>query len=406
MSPTPAPDREALTVTQAVEAARDLLEAQFDRVWVEGELSNFKHHSSGHFYFTLKDDHSQLRAAMFRGSNRSLRFRPEDGLKVLACGRLSVYTARGEFQMVVEALEPAGLGALQLAFEQLKRKLEAEGLFAPGRKRPLPEFPQHIAVVTSPTGAAIRDILNVIHRRSPLADLSLYPVRVQGEGAAQEIAHALKRLNQAGRWDVIICGRGGGSLEDLWAFNEEIVARAIAASRIPVISAVGHEVDYTIADFVADVRAETPTAAAERVVRDRRELRDQVRQLHLRLAARVRSELKAARVRLDRLRNARVLQEPRRVLEPLAQRLDELVAGLKAGLRQRLQLLQERLQGRSGQLAALSPLAILSRGYALVYALPGRELVREAGRLRPEHEIEVRLHRGRLTAKVARIERD
>ena len=261
-SPT-APDRQVLSVTDLVTRARETLEGMFSRVWVQGEVSNFKKHSSGHCYFTLKDATGQLRCAMFKMANRGLKFKMEDGLQVVASGRLSVYTARGDFQLIAETLEPAGLGALQLAFEQLKARLSAEGLFDAARKRPLPEFPQRIAVVTSATGAAIADILNVTGRRSPLADISLYPVRVQGAGAAGEIAHALARLNEIGGWDVIICGRGGGSLEDLWAFNEEAVARAIAASRIPVISCVGHETDFTIADLVADLRAPTPSAAAQ-----------------------------------------------------------------------------------------------------------------------------------------------
>lgn len=396
-------ERNILTVTEIVSRARDMLEGAFARVWVEGEVSNFKEHSSGHFYFTLKDAVSQLKCAMFRGANRAVRFRLEDGLQVLACGRLSVYAARGDFQLIAETLEPAGVGALQLAFEQLKRKLAAEGLFAAERKRPLPAFPRRIAVVTSLTGAAIRDILNVTGRRSPLADIAVYPVRVQGEGAAAEIVHALERLNRAGGFDVIICGRGGGSLEDLWAFNEEPVARAIAASRIPVISAVGHEIDYTIADFVADVRAETPTAAAEMVVRDRRELAAHVRSLTRLLAAGLGERIRHLRHRLQRLLSAAVLQNPRRVLEPLAQRLDDLQSALGGGLRSRLRLGQERLRGLAGALEALSPLKVMARGYSLVYSPPGRELVRDAGRLQPGAAVEIRFHRGRADCRVEKI---
>ncbi|MEW6515298.1 MAG: exodeoxyribonuclease VII large subunit [candidate division FCPU426 bacterium] len=399
-------DRRVFTVTEIVERARALLENEFPRVWVEGELSNFKQHTSGHFYFTLKDAQSQLRAAMFRGANRLVRFRPEDGLKVLAGGRLSLYPARGDFQMVVEELEPAGLGALQLAFEQLKKKLAAEGLFDPKRKKSLPAFPRKIAVVTSPTGAAVRDILNVTGRRSPLADIAVYPVRVQGAGAAEEIAHALERLNAVGGWDVIICGRGGGSLEDLWAFNEEVVARAIAASAIPVVSAVGHEVDYTIADFVADVRAETPTAAAEMVLRDRRELLEQLRSRERLLAGRIRERLREGRLRLERVLASRLLRRPRAVLEPLAQRLDDLGSQLKNGLKNRLRLARERWRSLGAQLEALSPLNVLRRGYSLVYQLPGETLVRDSRELSAGDALRIRFHRGEARVRVEKKGQD
>lgn len=392
-----------MTVTDLVTRAREVLEGMFARVWVQGEISNFKKHSSGHCYFTLKDATGQLRCAMFKMANRGLKFKVADGLQVVAGGRLSVYTARGDFQMIAETLEPAGVGALQLAFEQLKAKLAAEGLFDASRKRPLPEFPQRIAVVTSATGAAIQDILNVTGRRSPLADISLYPVRVQGAGAAEEIARALDRLNAVGGWDVIICGRGGGSLEDLWAFNEEVVARAIAASRIPVISAVGHEIDYTIADFAADVRAETPTAAAEMVVQDRRELLGRVQSLSRVLANALAEQLRSGRQRLDRLMRSAVLQQPRRVFEPLAQRLDDLRTALQQQLSHRLNLGNERLRGLAGALEALSPLKVMGRGYSLVYRLPAGELVREAKRLKIGDELRIRLAQGEVLSRVEKI---
>ncbi len=399
----PASERRVFSVTDIVTQARETLEGAFTRVWVQGEISNFKKHSSGHCYFTLKDAGSQLRCAMFKMANRQLKFRVEDGLQVVAGGRLSIYTARGDFQLIAEALEPAGVGALQLAFEQLKQRLAQEGLFDPARKRPLPEFPQRIAVVTSPTGAAIQDILNVTGRRSPLADISLYPVRVQGEGAAEEIARALRRLNEAGGWDVIICGRGGGSLEDLWAFNEEVVARAIAASVIPVISAVGHEIDYTIADFVADVRAETPTAAAEMVVRDRRELLSRVQSLARMLGQTFGERLRVLRQRLDRLLRAPVLQQPRRVFEPLAQRLDDLMGALQHRMSHRLDLNSERLRGMAGALEALSPLKVMGRGYSLVYRMPHRELVRDARRLKKGDEISIRFSQGEAVCAVVNV---
>ncbi len=397
-------DREVLTVAAVVGRARDLLEGAFPRVWVRGEISNFKAHPSGHYYFTLKDADAQLKAALFRASGRGLKFRVADGLQVVACGRLSIYTARGDFQLIVDLLEPDGLGALQLAFEQLKRKLQAEGLFEAARKRPLPAFPRRVAVVTSPTGAAIQDFLNVTGRRSPLADIAVYPVAVQGAAAAGEIVRALERLNQVGGWDVIVVARGGGSLEDLWAFNEESVARAIAASRVPVVSAVGHEVDYTIADFVADVRAETPTAAAELVVRDRRELAERVRGLTRLLAGALRDRLGRWRQRLERCTASPRLQQPRRVFEPLAQRLDDLRTALAGQVRARLRLGSERLRGLAAELSALSPLAVMARGYALVYRLPDRTLVRSAGTLQAGEGVEIRLHQGRVRARVEEIE--
>jgi len=406
VSQTASQERKVYTVSEIVEQARGLLEQAFARVWVEGEISNFKQHSSGHFYFTLKDANSQLRSAMFRSTNRLVRFRVEDGLKVVACGRLSIYSVRGDFQMVVETLEPAGLGALQLAFEQLKKRLAQEGLFAPERKKELPEFPKRIAVVTSPTGAAIRDILNVTGRRSPLADISIYPVRVQGEGSAQEIAHALRRLNEVGKWDVIICGRGGGSLEDLWAFNEEIVARAIAESKIPIISAVGHEIDYTIADFVADVRAETPTAAAEMVVRDRRELWEQVRVLHHILTGKISERLNEFRRRLDHALSSRLLQKPLAVFEPLAQRLDDLTSSLRLNFANRIRWQHERLRGLAAELEALSPLKVMGRGYSLVYRLPAGELVRDANDLKISEKVNIRFYQGEAQCQVEKIKKN
>ena len=266
------PVRRIYSVAELSLEIRNLLERQFPDVWVTGEVSNLRAAGSGHLYFTLKDETAQLRAVCFRNQARYLKFKPQDGLAVIARGRLSVYEARGEYQLYVEFLEPAGLGALQLAFEQLKQKLAAEGLFDPARKKPLPMLPRVIGVVTSPTGAVIRDILRILHRRFRNINVLIYPVKVQGEGAAQEIAQGIEYFNRQAPVDVMIVARGGGSLEDLWAFNEEVVARAIAASKIPVISAVGHETDFTIADFVADLRAPTPSAAAELVVRRKQDL--------------------------------------------------------------------------------------------------------------------------------------
>src|SRR5204863_4564033 len=275
--------RAVLTVSALTEKLRQVLEEKFPMVWVEGEISNFKVYGSGHAYFTLKDSGAQVRAVLFRNRMRRIRFEPGDGLHVLAMGSVEVYPQRGEYQLVVELLEPRGLGALQLAFEQLKARLAAEGLFDEGRKRALPRFPRKIGIVTSPSGAAIRDMLRVIGRRFGELHIVLAPCRVQGDGAAEEIARGIRDLNALGDVDVLIVGRGGGSLEDLWAFNEEVVARAIAGSKVPVISAVGHEVDVTIADFVADLRAPTPSAAAELVVREKQTIVETIADLHHRL---------------------------------------------------------------------------------------------------------------------------
>ncbi len=265
-------DRKILTVSRLTALIKGVLEENFEHVWVEGEISNLAMPVSGHLYFTLKDAAAQLRCVMFRASSRALRFKPKDGMGVVVRGRVSLFEPRGEYQLIVEYLEPQGIGALQLAFSQLKERLAKEGLFAEAHKKPIPRLPQRIGVVTSATGAAIHDILNVLNRRFANVEVLIYPVKVQGEGAAREIAQAVKDFNRYGNIDVMIVGRGGGSIEDLWAFNEEVVARAIYHSRIPVISAVGHEVDFTIADFVADLRAPTPSAAAELVVKSKAEL--------------------------------------------------------------------------------------------------------------------------------------
>src|SRR5512139_1004597 len=295
------PSRHIYSVSALTAEVKAVLEDGFSAIWVEGELSNFKHHTSGHMYFTLKDAQAQIRGVMFRGHNRLLRFQPADGLSVLVCGTVTVYERRGEYQINVEFMEPKGIGALQLAFEQLKAKLEAEGLFDESRKRPLPLLPRKIGIITSPTGAVIRDMLTVIGRRFPGLEVLIHPVAVQGEGAAGEIAAALGRLGVRTDLDVLVVARGGGSLEDLWAFNEEAVARAIAASPIPVISAVGHETDVTIADFVADLRAPTPSAAAELVIAAKKEFVSRIEQLASRLNGSMRARIHRVESRLRTL---------------------------------------------------------------------------------------------------------
>jgi len=354
---------ERLTVSRLVELIREVVESNFFAVTVEGEVSNFSVPASGHWYFTLKDSQGQLRAVMFRGRNRVVPYPPRDGQQVVCSGTVGVYTSRGELQLIVDSLTPSGVGTLQAAFEELKLRLAAEGLFAEGRKRPLPAFPRTVGIVTSKTGAAIHDILNVLRRRAPGLHILLRPVKVQGEGAAAEIAEGIADLNRHGESDVLIVGRGGGSLEDLWAFNEEVVARALAASKIPVISAVGHEVDVTIADFVADLRAPTPSAAAELVAKSRLELESHVDHLTLRLRSRLEQGVQLLDTRLQGLERRLQLAagEWRRRDEGLATLERQLHNSFAACLRRQ----EERFGLAVGQLHALSPLAQLARGYVL-----------------------------------------
>jgi exodeoxyribonuclease VII large subunit len=350
--PLPDAGRRVLTVSQLTRAIKDALEGRFGGLWVEGEVSNLRVHSSGHVYFTLKDDEAQVRAVLFRSRVRRLRFEPADGLHVLAFANLDVYAARGEYQLVCELLEPRGVGALQLAFEQLKTRLAAEGLFDPARKRALPALARRVGLVTSPTGAAVRDFLRIATRRFAGLHVLVCPVRVQGETAVGEIVEALGILNRLGGLDVIVLARGGGSLEDLWAFNEEAVARAIAASKIPVISAVGHETDVTIADFVADLRAPTPSAAAELVVREKAELVRQLGVLGTRLGRAMRQRVGRIADRLVDLRRRRVLTDPARPLRDWARRLDELGTRLGRAVTRQDARARERL-ARAGR--ALRP---------------------------------------------------
>jgi exodeoxyribonuclease VII large subunit len=338
-----APERRIWKVSEITECIGELLERAFRDVWIEGEVSNFRPAQSGHLYFTLKDAGAQIRCVCFRDQARTLKFRPEDGLHVTVRGSLGVYEVRGEYQVYVSYIEPVGAGALQLAFEQLKKKLEAEGLFAEERKKPLPVMPRCIGVVTSPTGAAIRDILRVLKRRFANVHVRLFPVKVQGEGAAKEIAAALGYFNRAGFADVIILARGGGSLEDLWAFNEERVARAIAESAIPIITGVGHETDFTIADFVADLRAPTPSAAAEIVVRSRQEFDRHIAEYQRRLIQQIRYLLSERRHRVRDLETHRGFRQLELLMRRRRQQVDELSGQLAFVLRLRLSNAHQRL---------------------------------------------------------------
>ncbi|MDF0752090.1 exodeoxyribonuclease VII large subunit [Marinobacter sp. 71-i] len=438
----------ALSVSELNHQARHLLEASFMQVWVEGELSGFSRPSSGHWYFSLKDRKCQIRCAMFRGFNQRVKEVPKEGEQVRIRGKVTLYENRGDFQIIVEHIEPAGLGALQQAFEELKRKLQQEGLFDTARKKPLPTTPRHIGVITSPTGAAIHDILTVLARRCPAIPVTLYPTAVQGKAATADIVRAIDRATRHGVADVLVIGRGGGSLEDLWCFNEEAVARAIAACPLPTVSAVGHEVDVTIADFVADLRAPTPSAAAEKISPDQQDWLRQLRERELRLAGAASRALKRMETRLEHL-SAR-LRDPRRELMEKAQRMDELDLRLGKAMKQRLERdkvraghlgqrlrmqspakrleeskksisqLSERLSRVAGQAIAqrqerlehlaqtlhvVSPLATLGRGYAIVQQENG-EIVRHAGDLQPGDKITARVASGHLEANVTSINSD
>ncbi|MFS8581218.1 MAG: exodeoxyribonuclease VII large subunit [Limnochordales bacterium] len=372
-------------------------------VAVLGEISNFKHHSSGHMYFTLKDEHSRLRCVMFRRENMRLRFRPADGQAVIAKGDVSVYEAAGDYQLYVREMVPAGHGELALAFEQLKQKLAAEGLFDEERKRPLPVLPRRIGVVTSPEGAALRDIISVTRRRFPNMPILLAPAVVQGEEGPDSVVRAIRLMNEHGGVDVLIVGRGGGSLEDLWTFNDERVARAIAASRIPVISAVGHETDFTIADFVADKRAPTPSAAAEMAVPDKRALLAHIQGQYERLQSGVRRRIEQGRARLRLLESRPVLARPGELLLEYRQRVDDAEERAGRAARDMLDQRERALAAAAGKLDALSPVATLARGYAVARRADTGQVVRRGGQVAAGDELLIRVVDAELTASVKAV---
>lgn len=369
---------------------------------IRGEISNYKVYPSGHHYFSLKDAGGAIRCVMFRGSAAALRFRPENGMKVLASGRVSVFPRDGAYQLYCQRLTPEGVGDLYVAFEQLKKKLQAEGLFDPAHKKPLPPFPQRIAIVTSAAGAAIHDMLRILGKRYPLAKVILLPVRVQGVEAPAEIAGAIRYVNRFQLADLIITGRGGGSMEDLWAFNDERVARMIYLSQIPVISAVGHEPDVTISDFVADLRAATPSNAAELAVPEQGELRERIAALRLRLAQAEERRLKLIRQQVEKLQSARVLQNPKNYLEDRRLLLDFQQNKLTAAMRQLVLKKQQDFVARRTALEAMSPLKVLSRGYAMTRDSAGR-VVTDAAALKPGEIITVTLRNGEVDAAVREI---
>ena len=390
------------TISELNQLIKGTLEHELDGCWVVGEVSNFRVPPSGHYYFTLKDDKSQISAVMFRRQGLGLAFAPENGMEVLCFGKVSLYPVRGDLQLYVENMEPRGQGVLYLAFEQLKKKLFAEGLFADEYKKALPFLPISIGIVTSEKGAALRDMLRIIGDRYPDRRIVVRPVRVQGEGAAEEIASGITELGGSGQVDVMIVGRGGGSLEDLWAFNEETVARSIFASPVPVISAVGHEIDFTIADFVADLRAPTPTAAAEVVVPRKSELVDQVMDLEEQLSRCMRRKLEMAKENWRGL--VRRLADPERKLRETQQRVDELSVDLVRRFRDRLRQLKDRLVQRGGRLDALSPLAVLDRGYSMAHKIPEEKLVKDTTFLDIGDFLRVTFAKGKAICRVERKE--
>ena len=440
-----APNKDILSISQLNNLARDLLESQFPMIWVEGEISNSAQPSSGHIYLTLKDSQAQIRAAMFKGRNQRLKFTPENGMQVLVRAKLSLYPARGDYQLIIDQMEEAGDGALRRAFDQLKQKLSDEGLFAEDKKLALPDFPRQIGVITSPTGAALQDILSVLKRRFPAIPVRLYPVAVQGAHAAPEIVAALDKSNAHGLCDVLIIGRGGGSLEDLWAFNEEIVARAIANSEIPIVSAVGHETDFTIADLVADTRAPTPSVAAEMISPDQTDILETLTDYERLLGLHFKNKLFQAKQALNGLQKR--TRHPGQRLMDLNQRLDGLESRIQSSIlnqlrhkqsdlnaatahhklftpehkilqlgatnkalyqrllltiKQNLQTASQQLKSSALQLNSVSPLATLERGYAIVRNNQGK-IIKQSSEIKPGEVVNTTLHSGEFTAQVLEI---
>lgn len=394
-------EKHIYTVSEITQAIKGLLEERIGEVWLEGEVSNFKAASSGHFYFSLKDQNALIWAAMFAYANKSLKFKLEDGLKVICFGKVDVYGPSGQYKIIVERIEPKGIGSQQLAFEQLKKKLELEGLFDPSHKKPLPLMPFSVGIVTSDKGAAIRDILQILKKGAPFVDVVIRSVRVQGEHAAGEIAEGIEELNSFGKTDLIIVSRGGGSSEDLWSFNEEIVARAIYNSRLPVVSAVGHQVNTTLSDLAADIFVETPSAAAKIIVDRKNSLVSQLADFRHKLDFSINDALGDLKNRLIALTH--MIKSPADRLLEKQQLLDELFSGLNYNIRHSLELAKERSSSLIQRLGALSPLSILSRGYSLSMLLPQGEILKDAAQLKPGDQLKTILHQGAFTSLVQEV---
>jgi exodeoxyribonuclease VII large subunit len=392
------------TVTEITKEIKGILEESFPTVWVEGEISNYILHSSGHRYFSMKDENAQIRCTLWRFRGIRLSFEPEDGMRVIAFGNITVYERNGQYQVDVIELIPAGWGKLEIAFQRLKEKLFQEGLFDEEHKKPIPEFPECIGLVTSPTGAAIRDMIKIIHKRFPGVGIIVNPVRVQGDQSAEEIAQAIQEFNEFAKIDVMIVGRGGGSLEDLWAFNEEIVARAIYDSEIPVISAVGHQIDFTISDFVADLRAPTPSAAAQMVVKDKKELLKETRSNAQKLISYQTSLIEYSKQRLKAAQQSYGFRRPLDLITQRSQRLDEFTRQLRDRIKNYFEFRKNDLSLREEKLEALSPLSVLKRGYSIARKLPELQIIKDAGWLKEEDRLEVKFFKGKAKTKVEKVD--
>jgi exodeoxyribonuclease VII large subunit len=392
-----------LTVTSLTKSIKQLLESGFPSIWVEGEISNYVNHSSGHRYFTLKDEGAQIKCVIWKGMSRYLFFEPQNGMKVKACGQVTVYEKSGQYQLNVSNMQPAGIGALEIAFQQLKIKLEKEGLFDSEHKRPLPEYPRKVGIVTSPTGAAVRDIINIINRRAPWVELIIRPALVQGDGAAADIVKAIEEFNEYAQVDLLIVGRGGGSLEDLWPFNEEVVARAIYNSNIPIISAVGHQIDFTIADFVADLRAPTPSAAAEIAVPDGGELKGYFSDTFKRICAAQMGNIQSNQERLLGLVSRYGIRRPLEIINARVQRLDDLYQHFDKSAVHMVDQFINRLALINARLESASPKNIMNRGYAFVSSAKTGETIKAFTQVAVGDDIYVRLFKGSLSAKISRV---
>jgi exodeoxyribonuclease VII large subunit len=399
-------ERRVYSVSELTRDLKSLIEGHYPSVWVEGEISNFVRHTSGHLYFTLKDRDAQLSCVMWRGRNQSLVYQPQDGMKAVAMGNLTVYEKQGRYQLDIILLQPAGIGDLQLAFEALKKKLEKEGLFDPQHKKSIPVFPETVGVVTSPTGAAIRDIVSVIHRRFPAVEIILRPSRVQGEGAAEDIAEGIRELNAYGVPDVLIVGRGGGSLEDLWAFNEEVVARTIFESHIPVVSAVGHEIDFTISDFVADMRAPTPSAAAELVVQDKNELKQMIIVHGRKMAQSVFQGIESGKSRIEALLKSHAFHIPQDRIREYRFRLDDTEQSVRRFCTYRIEAHRLRFSRIQARLMALNPEGILKRGYSITTRMRDGRVLTQSGQVKAGETLKIQLAKGSIQSTVNATEED
>jgi len=390
-------NRSTISVSEITSKLKELIESNFSNIWIQGEISNFKHHSSGHMYFTLKDQGAELRCVMFRGFNQGIHFKPEDGMDVILQGKITVYEPRGQYQLMVQNMEPAGLGTLYLAFEALKKQLQLEGLFDNSLKKELPEFPKKVGIVTSQTGAAFKDIVQVLNRRAPYVDIVLRPTLVQGISAANDIVEAIKELSLINNIDVVIIGRGGGSLEDLWAFNEEVVARAIVACEIPIISAVGHETDVTISDMVADLRAPTPSAAAEIVALSSKDLKQKISQQRDTLFKVFQYKLNKIWQNLDHLTDRHSIQKPQNIIERQKDKLNTLSNGLLLKMNHIIAISQSKAMGIEKELNILNPSGILKRGYSIIYDTHG-VIIRKGSDLKENDIFEAQIGQDRIEA--------